>query len=261
MKQLYKEILFSTLILISSFIITVLIHESGHASFVKYFHLKGTIYQNHVEYNYLDADEKQSIWICLGGSIFSLLQLMISILALIKLKISNRFSCLFVCWLTFCSSVQFFGYFIVGGVTKSWNDISGVYEITNTYLAFRIIIALLAVFMFRLVMKKLNFYFIKSMNLKFSLKIREQLNAIILIPSIFVSIILSVLSTPITNIISIIYPLSFPLYVLTTYFTILKSNLIKIENNDIKNTDWIISLIVITIALTIDRWLSTGHSF
>ena len=55
MKIQYKEILFSTLILVSSFLITVLIHELAHAYFVNYFSLKGEIYQNHLEYKYQEA--------------------------------------------------------------------------------------------------------------------------------------------------------------------------------------------------------------
>jgi hypothetical protein len=123
MKTIYKEILFSTLVFISAAILTFLIHESGHAFFVKHCSLQGQLYQNHVECNWQTATKEQIIWICFGGSIFSLIQLLICFPLALKLKSTNRLIQLSACWLAFWATIQFLGYFVIG-TTPSYNDIA-----------------------------------------------------------------------------------------------------------------------------------------
>jgi hypothetical protein len=70
MKTLYKEILFSSLLFITASVVTTIIHEGGHAFFVKYYSLQGQWYYDHVDWNYQTASTKQVAVICLGGVYF-----------------------------------------------------------------------------------------------------------------------------------------------------------------------------------------------
>jgi hypothetical protein len=257
MKPVYKEILFSTLLFISAAFLTTVIHEGGHAFFVKHFSMHTQWYYDHVDYNYQVATKEQAIWICLGGSIFSTIMLLTFFPIALRLKSSNRFVQLFVCWLAFWAIVQVIGYWIIGA-TPTRNDIAGVYELTGTPWWIRITAAILAIFLFRIFMSKLKNPIVNSMNLKFSADPAKQAKTIILYPSIIATGVLVLLSFPAEAIISIIYPLCTPFFGLSTYFRIAKDKSLQFKDNELKQNQLVVAALLFVTLLVITRIFAHG---
>jgi hypothetical protein len=97
------------------------------------------------------------------------------------------------------------------------------------------------------------------MNLKFSADPAKQANAVILYPAFLSTGILVLLSFPITSIISLIYPLCTPLFVLSTYFRIVKDkSSLQLKENELNKSQWIGAVVMFLTLITIDRIFASG---
>lgn len=215
----FRDTLLSTLLFCAAFIITCIFHESGHAFFVRYLGLQGTWHHNRVDFDYENATVKQSILVCLGGSLFTAIQLLVCYPLCLKLRRGGRVFRLFICWLAFWSVIQLIGYFVIGSFPL-WNDISGVYNLTRTPWALRIAVSLAAVLSFRFMLNPLTKPIIAALDVSVTADLKEQAKIIILFPSFIATAVLAVINLPIENYLSLIYPLSTPLFVLSTYFRV-----------------------------------------
>ena len=259
MKPLYKEILFSSFLFISAFLLTIFIHESGHAFLVKYFSIPGTFFHNRIDWNYEVATTEQSIWVCLGGSIFSFIQLLIFLPVAVGLKTDNRFVRLFICWLALFATVTFLGYWVIG-LIPTWSDISGFYELTGTHWWIRIVVAVGVLFLFPVVLGRLKYPISYSMNLKLSEDPVKQAKFVILYPSFIATGILILLTFPVKSLISISFPASIPLFVLSTYFRIAKDKSLIFKDNELTNNQWIASILLFVMLTIISILFSRGIS-
>lgn len=219
-KRLFlKESLLSALLFCMAFIITCIFHEAGHAFLVRCLGLQGRWYHNRVDYNYEQASLAQGVWVCLGGSLFTAVQMALCYPLSLRLRKGGRVLRLFLCWMAFWSVIQLLGYFVIGSFPL-WNDISGVYNLLNVPWMLRIGGSVTAFVLFRFLLNPLAKPVIAALDASVTTDIREQARVVVLVPSLIAAPILVLINLPAEHLLSLAYPLSVPLFVISTYFRI-----------------------------------------
>jgi hypothetical protein len=262
MKPLYKEILFSTLLFVSAFIITCTIHEGGHAFFIKYSGLRGTWYHNYVDYDWSKGDRPKWLISCAGGLIFTLIQIVILLPIVLTLKSSNRFVQLFLSWLLFWALIVEIGYIMIGPIPVI-NDMSGIWELTKTPMWIRISVAAAGVFLFRFALGILKKPISYAMDATFSKDPKKQAQALILFTSFVATLLLILLNYPYGtySYISVIFPLSTPLFVLRLYFRTAKDEQLQITEHKTTKGMWLAAVAIFILLVAVNRYFAMGVSF
>jgi hypothetical protein len=209
MKENQILILNSTVLYVLAFLLTTIIHESGHA-FLGYINTsEPVLHHNYVEYlSAAQLSTPQKMSISLAGPLISLLQGLI--IGLFYLRLKKQTLCrLFLLWFSVLGFSNFFGYLMTGPIFQE-GDIGKVFSLLNLPLTVQIIIAVIGAAILTYIAFKLTIPFLKfgyKQEWLFDPKSREHfLFRIIILPWIIGSIIVTILYFPIVAVISIIYP-------------------------------------------------------
>jgi len=231
----WRETFVSTMLFISSFICSTIIHESGHAFFVRINDIAGIWYHNRVDYNYQQLSSGSNALICAGGSLATLLQFLVLYPMALRYRGENRLLRILLYWLTFWSVVQFLGYFVIG-IFPIWNDISGIYMIYDVPMTVRVLVAVGSVLSFKILLTRLSVVLTEAIPAQsFGTKDRRIGLVYVMLPAVLSTGVITVINFPIVHVMSLMYPLSIPLFVLSTYFRIINAKYKSVSYTSFSN--------------------------
>lgn len=213
----------SVMALVSAFLLTTLIHESGH--FISYllFNAQPVLHHNYVASDSSGLSIVAKTISAMAGPVISLIQGVI-FLVLVRSRQSNSAKNFFFLWLGFLGLINFFGYLMLTPLSGV-GDTGKVAQLLDIPFAIQIIISVtgLATLIF-IVFKNGNLfgYFIPQAT---DLKERgKYVNAVLLFPIMIGSVLNALLAFPVKVLLSVIYPATSSYVVLWTYGKVLKSN-------------------------------------
>ncbi len=211
MKEKQRIILNSTVLYVITFLLTTIIHESGHAIIGLINGSEPILHHNYVEHlNSNNLLITQKVSISLAGPLISLMQGLFIGLIFIKTQKQSLFK-LFLLWFSILGFSNFFGYLMTGPIFQK-GDIGKVFLLMNFPLILQIIIAIIGGVILSYMAYKLTIPFLEFCTKKECIsdaKSRENYAfRIIIIPWIIGSTIVTLLYLPIIAIVSVIYPLT-----------------------------------------------------
>ena len=200
----------STVLYVTAFLVTTILHESLHALFGVLFDSHPVLHHNYVEHlNSETITNSQNIAIALSGPLFSLMQGIIAAGIFFRMK-KYDLTQLLIAWVAILGFNNFLGYLLTGPLFKV-GDIGKVYHILGAPLYLQIILALIAAVLLVKITLMMSRPFLGFATHQEWLQVgssrKKYLFYIIILPWIFGSLIMTVLYLPIIAIISIIYPL------------------------------------------------------
>lgn len=247
----------STLAFVSAFIITTIIHESGHYLTSYFFGSPSKLYHNYVETSETQIRVLAVIIIALAGPFISLIQGVIAS-GLVLFRQKNTQQDLLLLWLGLLGFVNFFGYLMLTPLSTV-GDTGKVAELLQIHYILRIGISLLGIAALLLIVMTTGKEFARFIPSASGLvEKRKYVNAILLFPIIIGSIINSILAFPVVAVLSVIYPATSPYVILSSYGKILKE--INSSSNDSfiyqKISAFLIGLFIVCVL--INRLLTQG---
>jgi len=253
MKENQKISINSTVLYVIAFLLTTIIHESGHAIIGLINGSEPILHHNYVEHLGIDQlSIFQKVSISLAGPLFSLVQGLV--VGLLYLKIKKQSFCkLFLLWFSVLGFFNFFGYLMTGPIFKM-GDIGKAFLLTNTPLVIQIFIAIIGAAILFYIAYKLTIPF-----LQFSYKqewiadpkLRKDFSFnIIILPWIIGSLIVTILYLPIIAIVSIIYPITSGMIFIFPWQNAQRINNLKSSDN-IKIGDYSVLLYLLMLILIV----------
>ncbi len=211
MKEKEKIILNSTVLYVTAFLLTTIIHEFGHAIVGFINGSNPILHHNYVEYlsiNNLSVFKK--VLISLAGPLFSLIQGLLAGLMFFKTK-KQSFYKLFLLWFSILGFSNFLGYLMTGPIFLQ-GDIGKVFLLMNIPLIPQLFIAFIGATILFYLGYKLTIPFLKFSYKEewiFSAKSRGNFTfKIIILPWLIGATIVTILYLPVIAIVSIIYPIT-----------------------------------------------------
>ncbi len=199
----------STVLYITAFLATTMLHESFHALFGILFESHPVLHHNYVEHLTSETlTTSQNIAIALAGPLIGLTQGIVAAAVFFRMKKYDLLQ-MFIAWVSILGFNNVIGYVLTGPLFKA-GDIGKAYHILDTPLWLQILFALLAA----IVLVKITLMMSKPF-LRFATRQewlqdgnsrKRFLFHIIILPWIFGSLIMTGLYLPVIAIISIIYP-------------------------------------------------------
>lgn len=167
------------------------------------------LHQNFVEHIAIDTVPiNQRVVIALSGPLISLFQGLLAGIAFAKIKPAGLFR-LFILWLSALGFTNFFGYLMTGPIFQN-GDIGKVYLLLEIPLIYQILIALVGTGILVFIAYKLTRPFLSFCHKSEWLEIpRDRVRfafAILIIPWVVGSVIMTILYLPVVAVVSIIYP-------------------------------------------------------
>ncbi len=212
----------SILIYITTALLTLVFHETGHFIIEKFWHFKAVMHSDYGSYSGL-ASDFQKIIIAAAGPVVSLFQGLISLFIFKRFTKKSLFS-LFILWFSLHGLILFLGY-LVCSPFFIYGDTGQVFSLLHFPIYVTIIIALASVFILVKTLHKLsgnfNFYGQNIINIK------SRLNQLILYPLIIGGIITLLLQLPVPNFLLLFSSITTPLMFLLVYG--------RLEDNNINN--------------------------
>ncbi len=209
MKEEKFIILNSTVLYITAFLCTTVLHELAHAVAGLVNSSQPVIHHNYVEHlskNQLSVFQQTSI--ALAGPVFSLLQGLLAGLIYLRSKRNNLLQ-LFLLWLSVLGFNNFLGYLMTGPFFNA-GDIGKVYQVLEIPLYVQFIIAFLGMLTLLLIAYKLTVMFLqfsyKKVWVESEIARKNFSFRIIILPWILGSVVITILYLPVIAVISIIYP-------------------------------------------------------
>jgi hypothetical protein len=206
---MFKITINSTILYVTAFLVTTILHESFHTLFGVLFDSHPVLHHNYVEHlNEETLTITQNIVIALAGPLMSLMQGIIAATIFFKMKKYDLLQ-LLIAWVSILGFNNFIGYVLTGPLFKV-GDIGKVYQMLDTSLFLQIIFALFAAVVLvtiTLMMSKPYLGFATRQEWITSGHSRRKfLFHIIILPWIFGSLIMTGFYLPVIAVISIIYP-------------------------------------------------------
>lgn len=250
----------SILAFVSAFILTTIIHESGH--FISYylFDAQPILYHNYVQ----TPDQHLSMHIiiisALAGPVISLIQGIIFAMIVAR-KPDNSAKDLVFLWLSLVGFINFFGYLMLTPISTK-GDTGKVAEILQLPYLYRIILAVLGVAVLVFIVIKIGRYFSNFIPNEIELsKKGKYVNALVLFPILAGSMVNVLLAFPIPVILSVIYPATSSYVILCSYGLILRTENVLPQESKIEKKISKFLTIVTLIAVLLNRVLPVGSGF
>ena len=218
-----KTLFFNSFIaFISAFIITTIIHESGH--FISYyiFGAQPVLYHNYVQTLNHNPGSNTLIISALAGPVISLFQGIIISTFLIR-KPGNSDKYLLLLWMCLLGFINFFGYLMLTPISKK-GDTGKVAEMLGFSTVVQIIIAVIGIAVLILIVLKMGkkfAYFIP--NTTDEAKKSKYINSLVMFPIMAGSVVNILLAFPIPVLLSVIYPATSSYIILSSYGGIIKT--------------------------------------
>jgi len=242
---------------VSAFILTTIIHESGH--FISYL-LAGAqpvLHHNYVQVSGENLSSQVKIVAALAGPVISLIQGTIFALIVAK-KQSNNSKYLLFLWLSLLGFINFFGYLMLTPLSTK-GDTGKVAEMLDLPYFYRIMIAVLGITILIVIVLKIGKYFANFISAETKLSVKSKyVNSLVLFPIIAGSIINVLLAFPIPVILSVIYPATSAFVILSSYGIILKTENSHLSESQIANRISPLLLIVFVFGILLNRLLAGG---
>ena len=258
MKSSQKFVFINSLLaFVSAFIITTIIHESGH--FISYwlFGAHPVLYHNYVQTSDSNLSHVILIVSALAGPVISLVQGSIFGVLAARSR-SNSAGSLMILWLSLCGFINFFGYLMLTPLTTR-GDTGKVAELLHMPYLYRILIAVFGI--------ALLIYLVLKIGKKFADFIPNGLepaakskyvNALVLFPILAGSALNALLSFPIPVILSVIYPATSSFVILSSYGIILKSESQAPKDSLIGKRIFGPLIMITIVAVVLNRILTLG---
>ncbi len=247
----------STLAFVSAFLITTILHESGH--FIVYYlaGAKPVLYHNYVQ----TPDQQLSLFVriisALAGPFASLFQGIIFGFIVTGRK-KEKMHDLFYLWLSLLGFVNFFGYLMMTPLSTA-GDTGKVAEFLNLGYPVRILTAVsgLIILIFIILKMGKNFSAFIPAEKEIDEK-RKYVYQIMFYPILIGSAIDTMLAFPIPVMLSAIYPATSAFVIMSSFGVILKSTGTRETKTEIETRiQW--SIIFLTVSLIlVNRFLTLG---
>jgi hypothetical protein len=242
---------------VSAFVITTIIHESGHFISYLFFGAKPVLYHNYVQTSDVHLSTSTIIISAMAGPVFSLLQAVVIGTFLLR-KPGNSDKYLLLLWMCLLGFINFFGYLMLTPVSKK-GDTGKVAELLGLPVLFQIIIAIAGLLILIFVIIKIGKQFANFIPAGFDKPAKgKYINAMVMFPIIAGSIVNILLAFPVPVILSIIYPATSSYAILSSYGTIMNTDNQLPDKSDIANKLSTFLVIVSIIALLLNRILTLG---
>ena len=213
----------SSMAFVSAFIITTIIHESGHYLSYLLFGANPTLFHNYVQI----ADQPLSIHAkiisALAGPFISLLQ-GICFGILVAKNRKNRTTYLVFIWLSLLGLVNFFGYLIMTPLSTV-GDTGKVAELLNLDYSLRIITAVVGLILLIWAILKVGKNFSNFIPVEHDSRQKvKYVYHLMFFPIVAGSIFNTLLAFPVVAFLSIIYPATSPYVIMVSFGCIIKSS-------------------------------------
>ncbi len=254
----YKNIfLNSFMAFVSAFILTTIIHESGH--FISYL-LAGAqpeLFHNYVQTSDNTLSLQIKIIAAMAGPVISLLQGIIFTMLVVKNQKNNARYLLFL-WLSLLGFINFFGYLMLTPLSTK-GDTGKVAELLHISYVARIIIAVIGLATLIFIVVKIGRYFANFIPTRTELPIRgKYVNFLVMFPIIAGSMVNVILAFPIPVILSVIYPATSAYVILSSYGVILKTERQQMPDSDLDKKISLFLVIIVMTCIILNRILTTG---
>lgn len=202
----------STILYVTAFLLTTMIHEFLHAIAGSFSGSNPIIHHNYVEHLSIEQlSIKQKFLIALAGPLISLTQGILSYIAYFNIREkSHKLIHLFLLWFSVLGFFNFLGYLMTGFLFKN-GDIGKVYTITNTPFWIQIVLAIIAASLLIFIAYKMTTPYLRfSYNKEWVENGKSRKNFsmhILFLPWVIGSVIITILYLPVIALISIIYPI------------------------------------------------------
>ena len=248
----------STLAFVSAFIITTIIHESGHYLASYLFGSQPKLYHNYVETSETQTRVLAIIIIALAGPFISFIQGVIAS-GMVHFRQKNTQQDLLLLWLGLLGFVNFFGYLMLTPFSTV-GDTGKVAELLQIHYMLRFGISLFGLAALLLIVMATGKEFARFIPPVSELvEKRKHVNAVLLFPIIIGSIVNSILAFPVVAVLSVIYPATSPYVILSSYGKVLKGIILRSNDSFIyqKISPFLIGLVIVCVL--INRLLTKGY--
>ena len=257
MRNLNNIFINSTLAFVSAFIITTIIHESGH--FLSYYSsgAQAILYHNSVYTPDQQLDVLTRIISALAGPVISCIQgIIFAVIVLRKPDNSARY--LLFLWMSLLGFINFFGYLMLTPISIQ-GDTGKVAELLNLSYPLRIFIAVFGMVIIVIIVLKMGKLFSNFIPNETEMSIRRRyINSLILYPILAGSIINVILAFPIPVILSVIYPATSSFVVLSAYGIILKTKSKFSPEAEIEKKISVFLICITVTGIVLNRILTLG---
>jgi len=247
----------SLLIYISGFILTTIIHESGH--FIAYW-ISGVhvvLYHNHVSASAEDLSLTIKVVAALAGPFISLVQGVIFSLIIFR-KQSNTNGYLFSLWAGLLGFINFFGYLMLTPFSTA-GDTGKAAQLLQLPSVYQFLISVAGIAILIFIMIKMGYFFSNFIPKGTGLpEKRKYINALILYPILAGSLVNVLLAFPVPVLLSVIYPATSSYAVLSAYRAILKAESIFNKPAAIETRIPVGTVLLTGLAIIVNRLLTIG---
>jgi hypothetical protein len=209
-KQRFNLVINSTILFITAFLLTTILHETAHAIAGWMADSQPILHHNYVEHlatSHLSVMQQAEI--ALAGPLVGLLQ-GLTCLLLFSVLTRRRRPQLFILWLCVLGFNNFLGYLMTGPLFQA-GDIGKIYRLLGTSTAIQIMLAIVAAGALLFMAYKMTRPYLSFANERSWLDTADERKRyslhILLLPWLFGSIVVTLLYLPVIAIVSIIYPI------------------------------------------------------
>lgn len=247
----------SSLAFVSAFIITTVIHESGHFILYFIFGAQPVLHHNFVQTLNNSINSNAIIISALAGPVISLVQGIILGTYLVR-KPGNSDRYLLLLWMCLLGFINFFGYLMLTPISKK-GDTGKVAEMLGISPVIQIIIAVIGILALISVVIKMGKYFANFIPADTdNIRKGKYINSMVMFPIMAGSLVNVLLAFPVPVLLSVIYPATSSYVVLTSYGTILKTENKLTSDTDIDKKVPIFLVVVAILAILLNRLLTIG---
>lgn len=212
----------STLAFVSAFVLTTLLHESGHYLSYWMFGAEPALFHNHVRVNAQLLSLHAKVISALAGPVSSLLQGIAFALIVSRRGKNTAWSLLFL-WMSLLGFVNFFGYLAMTPLSAT-GDTGKVAELIGIGRHIRIAIAVFSLAILMWVIFNVAEHFAKFIPAQLDVPARSgYVYRLMFFPIMLGSLANTLLAFPAAAILSIIYPATSPYVIMSSFGRILKT--------------------------------------
>ncbi len=258
MQQSYKSIFINSLLaFVSAFIITTIIHESGHFFAYLVAGAQPVLYHNYVQLSDNTLSLNIKVVAALAGPVISLGQGIIFSAIVIK-KQENNARYLLCLWLSLLGFINFFGYLMLTPLSTK-GDTGKVAEMLHMPYMYRIIVALLGIAILVVLVLKVGKYFANFIPAGTEIRAKgKYINYLVMFPIMAGSVVNMLLSLPIPVLLSIIYPATSSYVILTSYGRIMRTEPVSKNPSEVSQNISVFLVVVCVVCMLLNRLLTMG---
>ena len=250
----------SVMAFVAAFLLTTLVHESGH--FISYlvFNAQPVLHHNYVLADGSDLSVMAKSISAMAGPVISLLQGILFLL-IVRNRQSHSAKDFFYLWLGFLGLINFFGYLMLTPLSGV-GDTGKVAQLLHIPFAIQVIISVAGLTTLIIIIFKNGKLFGDFIPRTSDLKERGKfVNAVLLFPVMIGSLINALLAFPVQVILSVIYPATSSYVVLWAYGKVLKPETQATTQSEMAGRYSLFLLGTLVVMVLINRLLIFGFHF